>query len=443
MKKSISALAVLLVAMVLLFEAAQADVIHVPGDYPTIQAAIDAAQHGDTVLVARGTYAWETNGERYPLYMKSGVRLEGEPINIKPELCDSGIFGSITIIMCNGISDAEISGFVFKKTGSIVPGDAVWCYYCSDIKISRNVIDGTYEQSANLARGIRCMNSDEILIRENHIRDVNEIGVYGKDSTLTVEGNDFRLYEPESALYSYGVLLSNIQATTTAGNAVRGNRFAGVGKAVFIGSALVDGLTRIENNLISRCGHGIDLVFDAYSPPHDLAVVGNTITECDGDGLSMFFAEASHKVVNNIVVRCGDHGMYAQHGELHPDYNDVWGNSVEYGGNVFPGPHSISKNPLFVVGPYGRKCYLSQVAAGQPLDSACVDAGDPMYVTLPEMGTTRTDWEADTHPVDMGYHHPLLPLPGKGGSASGKRIEALQAQGESGCRRNQRESKGG
>jgi hypothetical protein len=37
-------------------QAAFAATINVPGDAPSIQAAIDMAQTGDTVLVASGTY---------------------------------------------------------------------------------------------------------------------------------------------------------------------------------------------------------------------------------------------------------------------------------------------------------------------------------------------------------------------------------------------------
>jgi hypothetical protein len=40
---------------------AQATIIHVPADQPTIQTGVNAASTGDTVLVADGTYAGDGN----------------------------------------------------------------------------------------------------------------------------------------------------------------------------------------------------------------------------------------------------------------------------------------------------------------------------------------------------------------------------------------------
>jgi len=76
----------------------------------------------------------------------------------------------------------------------------------------------------------------------------------------------------------------------------------------------------------------------------------------------------------------------------------------------WPGTGNIDANPLFVIGPRGDY-YLGQIAAGDPGESPCVNAGDPL--SGPIDGTTRRDGETDAGVVDMGFHYPdALYVPG-------------------------------
>ena len=76
-----------------------------------------------------------------------------------------------------------------------------------------------------------------------------------------------------------------------------------------------------------------------------------------------------------------------------------------------PNANNIEEDPNFV-GDY----YLSQTDAGQSQQSPCVDAGstDAANVCFGDFClddyTTRTDSEPDQGIVDMGYHHPLVPI---------------------------------
>jgi hypothetical protein len=80
--------------------------------------------------------------------------------------------------------------------------------------------------------------------------------------------------------------------------------------------------------------------------------------------------------------------------------------SIEGG---YGGTGNIDADPCFVSGPLGDY-YLSQIAAGQAVDSPCVDAGSDTAVNLGmDKFTTRTDELKDTSIVDMGYHYSISP----------------------------------
>jgi hypothetical protein len=86
---------------------------------------------------------------------------------------------------------------------------------------------------------------------------------------------------------------------------------------------------------------------------------------------------------------------------------DLTYSCVEFG---WPGIGNISNDPMFVhTAPTGY-CFLSQIAAGQSVNSPCVDAGNPSSTMI--TGSTRTDYVQDAGIVDMGFHylHPIYTL---------------------------------
>ena len=95
--------------------------------------------------------------------------------------------------------------------------------------------------------------------------------------------------------------------------------------------------------------------------------------------------QSNPTITNNIVSSNDNYGIYADTGISTITYNDVWGNSMNYGGNAVPGVGSISQDPRFIG---GGNYHLS-------VFSPCIDAGTDAGI--------YTDIDGDTRPVGDGF----------------------------------------
>ncbi|MFC1677591.1 hypothetical protein ACFL3G_11095, partial [Planctomycetota bacterium] len=155
-------------------------------------------------------------------------------------------------------------------------------------------------------------------------------------------------------------------------------------------AALSGNAPKIIFSIVTGYGIGNDMV---ETPLGDLA---------DATGGMMLTATDSDEVVSSIVEAIEMSVMLKKN--IFVDTNcilDLWdANSNSWDANS----NNISDDPLFIGG-----YYLSQIDAGQLVDSNCVNAGSVLASELgfSELYTTRTSAAPDDGQVDMGYHYGL------------------------------------
>jgi hypothetical protein len=431
-----------------------ADIIHVPGDQPTIQAGIDAAMDGDTVLVADGMYTGEGNRD---------IDFFGKAITVRSE---NG--AENCIIDCEGSEsdphrgfyfhsgeskDSALDGFTIRhgyRMGVDDPynyrGGGIYCIGSSPTITNNTIVQnnagyggGIYSAGSSPAimsnmiisngahgsmltghpggggGGIRCSGGSPML-ESNHIQGnsawysawggLNDgwgSGAYFSGANLTVTKNTITENGGLGAGLECSQCSLSIINSTFSGNSQGGILFRD-------STVTIDSCTITGN---SSCG--------IYAENGSLTVINSLIIVNDGSGVAggIFFYGEDLLISNTTIAGNSNGGIEGGGWNSMTVTNTIlWGNegfqllidedeaTVTYcnvqGG--WPDEGNIDANPLFVSGPLGDY-YLGQSPCQPILINPCVDGGDPASDMIE--WTTRTDCHPDTGVIDMGYHYPM------------------------------------
>ncbi|MFC1982675.1 leucine-rich repeat domain-containing protein [Chloroflexota bacterium] len=122
----------------------------------------------------------------------------------------------------------------------------------------------------------------------------------------------------------------------------------------------------IANNIITNQPHA-----GIHIENSSLTIINNVLAGNGDNGLLILDKSSEATLRNNIIIdnrQCGVE--VAKSASCFMDYNVMWNNSgCDYGGNVEPGPHELSTEPLFIDA--ARSDF--RLRPGSP----CIDAGDP------------------------------------------------------------------
>ncbi len=238
--------------------------INVPADQPTIQAGIDTAQNGDTVLVDDGTYKGEGN---------VNIDFKGKMITVK-----SRNGADRTIIDCEEMLDT--SGFTFENSetdASVLDGFTIkngthqnsGIYLNSASPAIKNcVIDGN---GGNWGTGITCLKSDPLITDCTIMR--NNIGILVRGDTV-----------------KFGFSYIDVPSRPTINNCIiTENTGVGIG-------CVLSGYATIKNSTISKNGkRGVDCLSFARAE-----LTTCHITENSDGGLKCY--DYSNITIKNSII---------------------------------------------------------------------------------------------------------------------------------------------
>lgn len=275
---------------------ALATTINVPADYATIQAAINAAADGDTIMIAAGTYHQGLNISSKHLTLqgagKTTTFLDGTGLAVRGIYAHADV-GHTTTITGLTVQNFGNTGVFIQAMNGLISGCAILnnrsvSATCHGLEVSGG--DATMqmcEVSSNSADGIylhstvaRTWNIGSTHVEWNTLNGIEATGSEGTPSTL-VAGHNQLTGNGSDGLTTSGVIMTAFNST------VNGNQRSGI-----VGSRAEDQI--VDNAVYANWLYGIE----SYG-----LVQGNTVTQND----SGLYVRAG-TIMNNVVWCNGTSG---------------------------------------------------------------------------------------------------------------------------------------
>jgi uncharacterized membrane protein len=297
--------------------------ILVPGNYPTIQAAINAASNGDTVLVSPGTYVENinVNGKAITVTSSNG------PLTT---IIDGNHNGTVVTFNHSETAASVLSGFTIRngfQNGGFGGGISI---SSASPTVSSNLITGNHA-----ATGIGIfVNGGSSLIKNNTISNNDQTGAGSGGSG----GGGILVFGASSGTVQ---IIAN---TITNNSLLSGGQGGGISSAG--GGALLQG-NLISGNAVYNDGGGIT----AYNISAPLTIVENVIVNNTaltgkGGGMNLLLpsSSASVLVTNNTIA---NNTAYANTSGI---YTTGFAQSATLANNIVVAP--AGQNPVTCDGTY-------------------------------------------------------------------------------------------